>query len=114
MAKAPDAETDEDDVGKRDFDAGVGGGVDRDKLSEADFAGPNRTFPIVTQSDVGDAMKLSGKAKDPAAVKARIAAIARRKGLTPPGGSDDHVNKGGTMSEGTLPVPIRKDDACWD
>jgi hypothetical protein len=115
MAKdTDDPDEDVDDVAKRDFDPGVGGGVDRDKLSDSDFAGPNRTFPIVTQSDVTDAMKLSGKAADPAAVKARIAAIARRKGLTPPGGGNDNVKKGGTMSEGTLPVPLRKEDGSWD
>jgi hypothetical protein len=115
MAKdEDDPDEDVDDVAKRNFDRGVGGGVDRDKLPASDFAGPNRTYPIVTQSDVGDAMKLSGKAADPAAVKARIASIARRKGLTPPGGSDANVKKGGTMSDGTLPVPIRKDDGSWD
>ena len=33
---------------KRDFDRNVGGGVDRDKIPDADFAGKNRSFPIVT------------------------------------------------------------------
>ncbi len=123
-AKAgPDADDDNDpdgdDVKKRDFDPGVGGGVDRDKLPEADFAGPNRTYPIVTQQDVTDAMELSGKAADPAAVKARIGAIARRKGLTPPGESKKNVNKEGVeVTDGTaevaVPVPIKKDDGTWD
>ena len=69
---------------KRDFDRGVGGGVDRDKLPETSFAGPHRSFPIVNQSDVSDAMHLSGHADDPAAVRASIRRIAREKGLEAP------------------------------
>jgi len=65
----------------RNFDPGVGGGVDRDKLKASDFAGPNRSFPIVTAADVSDAARLIGKAADPEAVKARIIAIAKRKGF---------------------------------
>lgn len=75
-------------VNKRDFDPGVGGGVDRDKLSESDFAGPHRSFPIVTQSDVSDALHLAGHADDPAAVRARIHEIARRKGFSVPDDGD--------------------------
>ena len=71
-------------VEKRDFDRGVGGGVDRDKLPDSDFAGPHRSFPIVTQSDVSDALHLVGHADDPAAVRARIHSIARRKGFSVP------------------------------
>ena len=73
------------DVEKRDFDRGVGGGVDRDKLPDSDFAGPHRSFPIVNQSDVSDALRLVGHADDPDAVRARIHAIARRKGFSVPG-----------------------------
>ena len=69
---------------KRDFDRGVGGGVDRDKLPETSFAGPHRSFPIVNQSDVSDAMRLSGHADDPAAVRANIHRIAHEKGLEAP------------------------------
>lgn len=67
-------------VEKRNFDAGVGGGVDRDKLPAEDFAGPNRTYPIVTPKDVHDAGTLIGHAADQDAVKNKIKAIARRKG----------------------------------
>lgn len=67
-------------VAKRKFDAGVGGGVDRDKIPAEDFAGPNRTYPIVTPQDVKDAGGLIGHADDPEAVKAKIIAIAKRKG----------------------------------
>ena len=73
---------------KRDFDRGVGGGVDRDKLPDSDFAGPHRSFPIVNQSDVSDALGLAGHADDPDAVRARIRAIARRKGLSVPDEND--------------------------
>jgi hypothetical protein len=65
---------------KRQFDAGVGGGVDRDKLPASDFAGPNRTFPIVTPGDVSDAGSLIGHADNPAEVRSRIMSIAHRKG----------------------------------
>jgi len=74
---------------KRDFDRGTGGGVDRDTLPESDFAGPQRSFPIVTQSDVSDALHLPGAlAADPAAVRARVRSIARRKGLSVPDDSE--------------------------
>ena len=66
-------------LAKRNFDPGVGGGVDRDKLPETDFAGPNRSFPIVTQGDVSDAASLAHHADNPGAVRAAIKRIARRK-----------------------------------
>lgn len=69
---------------KRDFDRGVGGGVDRDKLPESDFAGPHRSFPIVSQGDVSDALHLVGHADNPDAVRARIRSIADRKGFSMP------------------------------
>ena len=56
----------------------------RDKLQSKDFAGPNQSFPITTQADVDAAAKLVGKAKNPAAVKARIISIAKRKNLKIP------------------------------
>jgi hypothetical protein len=66
---------------KRQFDAGVGGGVDRDKLTDADFGDPGRRkFPIVNPKDVADAAGLVGHADDPDTVRARIASIAHRKG----------------------------------
>lgn len=67
-------------VEKRQFDPGVGGGVDRDKLPAEDFAGPDRSYPIVSPKDVEDAGGLIGHADDPEAVKRRIISIARRKG----------------------------------
>lgn len=67
-------------VAKRNFDSGVGGGVDRDKIPAEDFAGPNRSYPIVTPGDVADAAGLIGHADNPEAVKAKIISIAKRKG----------------------------------
>ena len=68
-------------LAKRDFDPGVGGGVDRDKLPASDFGDPdNRKFPIVSPKDVHDAGGLIGHAGDPEAVKRRITSIAHRKG----------------------------------
>ena len=65
---------------KRNMDPNVGGGVDRDKVPAEDFAGPNRTYPIVTPGDVADAASLVGHADDPDAVKRNIVHIANRKG----------------------------------
>lgn len=66
---------------KRDFDANVGGGTDRDKIPAEDFAGPGRSFPIVTPGDVSDAASSLGRAKgDQSAIKRNIIRIAHRKG----------------------------------
>jgi hypothetical protein len=66
---------------KRDFDANVGGGVDRDALSDADFAGPDRSFPIVSPQDVADiAPNLNHTKHDPEQVKRNAIRIAERKG----------------------------------
>jgi hypothetical protein len=54
----------------------------RARLPLSDFGDPaRRLFPIVDASDVSDAAHLIGKAHNPAAVKARIIAIAKRKGF---------------------------------
>lgn len=58
--------------------------AEREKMPESDFAGPNRSFPIMDQNDVNDAARLIGHASDPAAVKARVISIAKRKGLKLP------------------------------
>lgn len=69
---------------KRQMDPSVGGGVDRDKLPAADFAGRNRSFPIVTPGDVSDAASSIGRAGEDNyssdKLKANIIRIARRKG----------------------------------
>ena len=54
--------------------------ADRAKIPQEDFAGPDRTFPIVTPEDVHDAADLHGHAADPEAVKKKVIEIARRKG----------------------------------
>lgn len=58
------------------------GGKDREDVPDESFAGPNRTFPVMTAQDVRDAARLIGKADDPESVKRRIIAIAKRKGFT--------------------------------
>jgi hypothetical protein len=60
------------------------GGKKRSDLAESDFAGPNRTYPIMSAKDVQDAARLIGHAADPAAVKKKIIAIAKRKGFPIP------------------------------
>lgn len=76
----PDAEDEgmEDMAGKaqRTF-----GGKERADIEDSDFAGPDRTYPIMTAQDVKDAARLIGKAADPEAVKRKIIAIAKRKGF---------------------------------
>lgn len=56
----------------------------RDKVPAADFAGPNRSFPITDQAHLDAAAKLYSRADDPAKVKAAIIRIGKRKGLTLP------------------------------
>lgn len=53
---------------------------ERDKIPSEDFAGPDGTYPIAKPEDVAAAAHLVGKADDPEAVKAKIIAIAKRKG----------------------------------
>jgi hypothetical protein len=69
---------------KRNFDPSVGGGVDRDKIPAEDFAGKDRSFPIVTPSDVADAAQSIGRAGEDnystEELKNNIIRIANRKG----------------------------------
>lgn len=92
-------------IDKRDFDANVGGGTDRDKIPDEDFAGKHRSFPIVDQSDVSDALQSIGRAGsdnyDAATLRNRIIAIAHRKGFTVPGGTNDKGNV--TTADEALP-----------
>lgn len=71
-------------VAKRKMDPNVGGGVDRDKIPGADFAGRDRSFPIVTPGDVSDAASSIGRAGSDNyssdQLKRNIIRIARRKG----------------------------------
>lgn len=57
---------------------------ERDKIKDEDFAGPHRSFPIDSQAHVDAAAKLISHAENPAAVKAKIIAIAKRKGFSLP------------------------------
>jgi Caudovirus prohead protease. len=69
---------------KRQMDANVGGGVDRDKIPGSDFAGRDRSFPIVTPGDVSDAASSIGRAGadnySSDQLRANISRIAHRKG----------------------------------
>lgn len=71
-------------VAKRQMDRNVGGGVDRDKIPAEDFAGRDRSFPIVTPGDVSDAASSIGRAGSDNyssdQLKKNIIRIARRKG----------------------------------
>jgi len=76
----------EDWLTKREMDLDVGGGVDREKIPGKDFAGRNRSFPIVTPGDVSDAASSIGRAGEDNyssdELKRRIIRIARRKGAS--------------------------------
>lgn len=69
---------------KRKMDPDVGEGVDRDKIPGSDFAGRDRSFPIVTPADVSDAAMSIGRAGEEnfssEKLKSNIISIARRKG----------------------------------
>jgi hypothetical protein len=82
VKEALDRAAEAEKLEKKDVDPNVGGGVDRDKLKEDDFAGPHRSFPIVTPGDVADAVSSLGRAREEnrAAIKAQIISIAKRKG----------------------------------
>jgi len=95
---------------KRNFDPGVGGGVDRDQIDEKDFAGPHRSYPIVTPGDVDDASKLIGHADNPDQVKSNIISIAHRKGQAFVDQLPDEW-KGGDKAAGVT-VDLTKDDAA--
>jgi RNA polymerase subunit RPABC4/transcription elongation factor Spt4 len=66
------------------MDPDVGGGTDRDKIPSEDFAGRDRSFPIVTPADVNDAARSIGRAGGdnyaPDQLRSRITSIAHRKG----------------------------------
>jgi hypothetical protein len=57
---------------------------ERAALPADSFAGPGRSFPIRNQQDVHDAARLIAHADDPAAVRAAIIRIAKRKGFKLP------------------------------
>lgn len=69
---------------KRQMDPSVGGGVDRDKIPSTDFAGRDRSFPIVTPGDVSDAASSIGRAGagnySSDQLRANITRIAHHKG----------------------------------
>lgn len=57
----------------------------RRQLPKSDFGDPARSaFPISDQEDLDNAFKLIGHARNPAAVRRKLVAIARRKGLKLP------------------------------
>lgn len=84
LAHRAEAEARAADVGKKDTDPSVGGGVDRDKIPSADFAGRDRSFPIVKPGDVSDAARSIGRAGSDNyssdELRRRITSIAHRKG----------------------------------
>ena len=112
-------------VSKEKADPSVGGGTVRSKIADEDFAGKNRSFPIVTPADVSDAASSMGRAgADNYAtdtIKANIIAIAQRKGPKfvaelPQAWKDDMAEKadgslsGVNPSLGAVVTPMPNDD----
>lgn len=95
-------------VGEAKADPNVGGGTDRDTIPAADFAGKNRSFPIVTPKDVADAAASLGRAGAdnyaPDELKARIIAIAKRKGAAFVAQLPKAWQDGGAQEAATDPV----------
>ena len=52
------------------------GGTPREEIAPEDFAGPDKSYPIVNHASVDDAASLIGKAADPEAVKAWIESMS--------------------------------------
>lgn len=88
---------------KRDMDPSVGGGVDRDKIPAEDFAGKDRSFPIVSPQDVADAARSIGRAGGDNytadQLKANIIRIAKRKGAEFEAKLPDAWKDGGTGAD---------------
>lgn len=98
-------------LAKRDYDPGVGGGVDRDKIPTSDFGDPdNEKYPIVIPKDVHDAGLLIGHAGDPEAVKRRITSIAHRKGPDFVAQIPDSWKDGGSISTDANKSATDEDD----
>jgi hypothetical protein len=75
----------------------------RRKLDVSNFGDPSRRlFPIEDQSDMDAAARLIGRARNPAKVKARLIAIARKLGLKIPDAWKDDA----AMSDGQSGIAI--------
>lgn len=67
--------------------------AERDAMPAEDFAGPDESFPIGSEKMAHDAWDLAGHAADPDAVRARIRAIAKRKGYSLPASASEGTRK---------------------
>lgn len=83
---------------------------EREQMDSSDFAGPHMSFPIKSQQDVYNAARLIGHADNPEAVKARIIAIARRKGFDIPDAWKEGADKSFMGTPFAMTVPITKVD----
>jgi hypothetical protein len=107
-------DSDGNDVAKADLSTSG-----RQAMASRGTALPDGSFPIPNVGYLKRAIRAFGRAGNKPRAKAWIIRRARALGQTSLlpegwGGSDANVKKGGTMSEGTLPVPIRKEDGSWD
>ena len=87
---------------------------ERDSYDAADFAGPDRSFPITTQAQLNAAAHLIGHAADPAAVKRKAIAIAKRKGFTLPDAwkNDDKEETNPNDLDGELSAGKKQESAA--
>lgn len=126
VAADMDADCD-DDIMKRDVSSG-----ERKNLASEGKALPDGSFPISNKSDLGNAIKLAGKAKNPGRARAFIARRARALGATNMLPDTWSVSKADFLEDSSLEkedvftvddergtvetheVPVQKEDGSWD
>lgn len=85
---------------ERDFSTKKRAGMDL-----ADFGDPDkRAFPVVTQDDLDNDARLIGHADNPAAVKKRLIAIAKRRGLSLPDAWKEESEEEGSNKKESVPT----------
>lgn len=79
----------------------------RADLDPSNFGDPSkRAFPCLNQEDLDNAARLIGHADNPDAVKKRLIAIAKRKGLSLPDAWKEGGKDGSATQENTAPVSV--------
>ncbi len=96
---------------------------ERDKASSSDFAGKGKSFPILKPEDVSAAAHSLGRAGSgnlgPSGIKARIIAIAKRKGWSSKlpkawQGGGDEKKESAQASQSTGPLKLIESASCLE
>jgi hypothetical protein len=86
---------------------------ERKAIPAADFAGPDRTFPIAQPEDVAGAARSVRRAADSDAVKAKIISIAKRKGADFEAQLPEAWKDGGSSTKTAMRMSLAADNAAW-